>query len=136
MKFRLVLVIVVLLCAGYWALADSSKNGGKTEVLRGWLSDEECAKGRAQSGEYTATNPECAKKCVAKGKKIVLIDPTGKRVLVIANPQAARYNVGDYVEITGKVDPNARTIQADSIKFLEKTHLMCDVPAKKSVPEN
>jgi hypothetical protein len=136
MKIRLVLVIVVLLCVGSCALADASKNAGKTEVLRGWLSDEECAKGRAQSGEYTATNPECAKKCVAKGKKVVLIDPTGKRVLVIANPQAARNNVGDYVEITGRVDPEARTIQAESIKFLEKTHPMCAVPAKKSVPKN
>jgi hypothetical protein len=47
------------------------------EVVRGWLSDEGCARGRAESGVFTATNGECAKRCVSEGKKIVLIDPPG-----------------------------------------------------------
>ena len=43
------------------------------EVVQGWLSDSNCAKARASGGLYTATNADCAKECVAKGKKIVLI---------------------------------------------------------------
>jgi hypothetical protein len=103
----------------------------KTEVLRGWLSDELCAKGRAEDGTYTATNPECAKECVAKGKRIVLVDPQGKRILVISNPEIAKKNVGDEVEITGQVDAQTKTLHADSLKLLEKGSAMCAAPAKK-----
>lgn len=103
---------------------------GKT-VIRGWLSDEGCAGGRASGGLYTGTNPDCAKKCVRDGKKIVLVDPEGKRLLAILNQEAATERVGDYVEITGEVDDQAKTLRVDSMKLLEKGRAMCDVPAKK-----
>jgi hypothetical protein len=103
----------------------------KTEVLRGWLSDEQCSKGRAEDGTYTATNPECAKECVARGKKIVLVDPEGKRNLVLTNQEMGKKNVGDYLEISGEVDSQAKTIHAESLKFLEKGSAMCGVPPKK-----
>ena len=104
--------------------------GGKS-VLRGWLSDEGCAGGRAKSGRYTGTNPDCAKKCVSEGKKIVFVDPDHKRLLTIANQDSAKERVGDYVEITGEVDEESKTLQVDSLKLLEKGRAMCDVPAKK-----
>jgi hypothetical protein len=72
-------------------------------TIQGWISDEQCARGRASSGVYTGTNPECAKQCVAEGAKIVLIVPDQKRVLIVANQAAAKGNVGDYVEVTGEV---------------------------------
>ena len=43
--------------------------GGHNSVIKGWLSDESCASGRAVSGDYTATNPDCAKKCVHEKEK-------------------------------------------------------------------
>jgi len=92
----------------------------KTETIRGWLSDEHCAGSKAREGVFAATNPECAKECVAKGYKIVLIDPLQKRVLLITNQEMAQKNVGDYVEVTGVVDRQASTITAQSIKFLQK----------------
>lgn len=110
--------------------ARSELAGGKT-VIRGWLSDEGCAGGRAQDGVYTGTNPDCAKKCVRDGKRIVLVDPQGKRLLVIANQDAATERVGDYVEISGEVDDQAKTLRVDSLKLLEKGRAMCDVPKKK-----
>lgn len=99
--------------------------------LRGWLSDEGCAGGRASSGVYTGTNPDCAKRCVREGKKMVLVDPDHKRLLTIENPDAATERVGDYVEISGEVDDQAKTLRIDSMKLLEKGRAMCDVPAKK-----
>jgi hypothetical protein len=104
---------------------------GNTESIRGWLSDEGCARGRAESGTYTQTNGDCAKQCVAKGKKIVLIDPTRKRILLIANQDFAKKNVGDYVEVSGDVDSHAQTMKVDSVKFLDSNHAMCGVPAQK-----
>jgi hypothetical protein len=103
----------------------------ESTVIRGWLSDEGCASGRAQDGRYTGTNPECAKKCVHDGKKIVLIDPERKRLLVISNQDAAVERVGDYVEIKGDLDEQAKTLRIDSLKLLEKGRAMCDVPSKK-----
>ncbi|HKN74471.1 MAG TPA: hypothetical protein VJW94_04775, partial [Candidatus Acidoferrum sp.] len=105
--------------------------GGHNSVIKGWLSDESCASGRAVSGDFTATNPDCAKKCVHEGKRIVLIDPDRKRLLIIVNKDAAIERVGDYVEISGDVDEQARTLHIDSLKLLEKGRAMCDVPPKK-----
>ena len=104
--------------------------GGKT-VLRGWLSDEGCAGGRAKSGLYTGTNPDCAKKCVSEGKKIVFVDPDHKRLLTIANQDVAKERVGDYVEISGELNEESKTLRVDSLTLLEKGRAMCDVPAKK-----
>ena len=66
-----------------------------------------------------------------KGKKIVLIDPDRKRLLVVMNKDAAVERVGDYVEITGDVDERALTLHIDSLKLLEKGKEMCYVPPKK-----
>jgi len=101
-------------------------------VLRGWLSDEGCAGGRAQSGLYTGTNASCAKKCVREGKKIVFVDSDHKRLLTISNQDSATENVGDYVQIAGSLDEQAKTLQVTSLKLLEKGRAMCGVPKKKS----
>ena len=99
-------------------------------LVRGWLSDEQCARGRAEAGTYTSTSLRCAKECVAAGKKIVLIDPHNKRVLTIENQDAARKNLGDYVEIAGMIDPATAILRIDSLRFLDKNRPMCGVPAK------
>jgi hypothetical protein len=97
-------------------------------AIRGWLSDEGCARGRAQSGTFTATNPDCAKECVAKGKKIVLIDPERKMIFAIVNQDPAKKNVGDYVEISGHMDLQTKTVRVDSLKLLEAGTATCDRP--------
>ena len=93
--------------------------------LRGWLSDEACARGRAESGAYTGTNPECAKRCVSEGKKIVFIDPKGRRVLDIENQEAARSDIGDEVEITGPIDAKRGLVHIDSMKLIARGSAMC-----------
>jgi hypothetical protein len=104
---------------------------GHSSVVRGWLSDEACASGRANGGTYTGTNPDCAKKCVREGKRIVLVDPDHKRLLAILNGDAATERIGDYVEISGDLDEQARTLHVDSLQLLEKGRAMCDVPPKR-----
>jgi hypothetical protein len=103
---------------------------GTKSVVRGWLSDENCATSRATTGNYTATNLKCARECIAKGKKIALIDPEGKRVLILANQDAGKKNIGDFVEITGEIDSQTRMLHVDSLKFLDNNRAMCAVPAK------
>lgn len=125
LRFMSVVSLVLLVVAPIQALA------GNKSVLRGWLSDEGCAGGRASSGVYTGTNPDCAKKCVTEGKKIVFVDPDHKRLLTIVNQEIAKERVGDYVEISGDLDEQAKTLHVDSMKLLEKGRAKCDVPAKK-----
>lgn len=98
------------------------------DSVRGWLSDEQCARGRAESGVFTGTNPTCAKECIAKGKKIVLIDPDRKMIFTIANQSLAKKNVGDYVEIAGQTDLQAKTVRIASLKMLTKGTASCGRP--------
>jgi hypothetical protein len=105
------------------------------EVLKGWLSDSSCAKNRAAEGIFTATNSVCAKECVTKGEKIVLIDPDHKKVIDIQNQDAVKKNVSDYVELTGTLD-SKNVMTVESVKFLDKNRAMCGVPEKKTASKN
>jgi len=131
MRAKLPILASSIVLAGLNLLTLPRVSGSpQPETLRGWLSDEQCAKGRAECGVFTGTNPACAKQCVKSGKKIAFIDPEGKRVLVLANQEIGKSHIGDYVEITGKVDSKSMTIHADSLKFLEKGAAMCGAKPK------
>jgi hypothetical protein len=125
LNIRLFLTCSILLGYPMFGSTEPTK-----EVVQGWLSDSHCAKERAKGGAYTATNADCAKKCVAQGKKIVLIDPDHKKIVDIANQDAVKNNVGDYVELNGSVD-GKDMLHVDSLKFLDKNRAMCGVPEKK-----
>lgn len=98
----------------------------QADTWRGWLSDEQCARSRANGGIYTATNPGCARKCVADGANIVLIDGEQKAILQIGNQASARQNVGDYVEIQGSLDPGRNLLHIDSLRLISKGAAKCD----------
>ena len=112
------------------AVASQAASAGST-TIKGWISDESCARGRASSRVFTGTNPECAKKCIASGAKMVLIVPDQRMLLTIANPDPAKANVGDFVEITGSIEARTKTLHIDSLKLLTKGVAMCGLPAKK-----
>ena len=105
--------------------------GAQVTQVRGWLSDEQCARGRASGGVYTGTNPDCAKQCVAKGAKIVLIVPDQKQLLTVANQDAARKNIGDYVDVTGDIDQQSKTLHIDSLTMITQGRANCDRPSSK-----
>ena len=105
--------------------------GAEGKAIRGWLSDEQCARGRAASGVYTGTNPDCARQCVAKGAKIVLILPEARRILLVKNQEAAKANIGDYVEVTGAIDAGDSSIRIASLKLVTPGRAMCGMPAEK-----
>jgi len=107
----------------------------ETITLRGWLSDERWARGRASGRTYEATNPDCAKQCVAKGAKIVLILPEQKQILVVANQEPVKANVGDYVEVNCDVNEQAKSIHIDALKLLTKGRAMCALPRAKKATD-
>ena len=122
---------LLFLAAALLLVVPSGKASLGGTAIKGWISDEGCARGRASGGVFTGTNPECAKKCIASGAKMVLIVPDQRMLLTVANPDAAKANIGDFVEITGSVEAKAEMLHIDSLKLLTKGAAMCGVPAKK-----
>lgn len=117
--------VTFLLLFASWRSLGADVATGMDTLVRGWLSDEQCASARAAEGAYTQTNPDCARECVKLGKKIVLIDPSARRILLIANQQAAMKSIGDYVAIVGPVDAKSKTVYIKSIKVLQINHPSC-----------
>src|ERR1700722_13335052 len=99
MKYSILVFVASLLMAANSGMPQQDAAG---KTLKGWLSDEQCSRARATGGIFTSTNPDCARRCVRKGEKIVLILPDAKGIVAIENQDAAKEHVGDYVEVTGR----------------------------------
>jgi|SRR5271169_2202875 len=123
------ILLILIVCA---SAADQTPPSAETKTIKGWLSDESCASGRASSEKFTGTNPACAKECVAKGKKIVLIDPEAKRLVKIENQVAARDHIGDCVEIKGTLSSRTKLLHIDSLKMLSAGVAECERPELKN----
>ena len=111
---------------------DQSAGQAQGNTIRGWLTDAACARGRANGGKFTGGNPDCAKKCVAEGSRIVLALPDQKKLLVVINPEPAKSNVGNFVEATGTIDAESGTIEIRSLKMIEEGRAICALPRKKT----
>jgi hypothetical protein len=124
--------VVAWLTFGLWTSRQELL--GQDRAFLGWVSDERCARGRAQGDDpvYTGTNPDCARRCVREGRKIVLIVPDQKRILDIENQDAVRDRIGDYVEVSGHMDIQKHILHVSSIKLITEGRPMCDPPRKNN----
>src|SRR5213593_4157766 len=109
----------------FFALEQRAAAQARVKTIRGWLTDAACARGRANGGKFTGGNPDCARKCVAEGSKIVLALPDQKKLLVVTNPETANSNVGNFIEATGTIDAESGTIEIKSLKLLEEGRATC-----------
>jgi len=125
-------LLLILAASLFPIVASQTALAGDSTTIKGWISDEGCAGGRAKDGIFTGTNPECAKKCITSGAKTVLIVPDRKLLLTVDNPAAVKGNIGDFVEVSGSVDTKTKTLHIVNLKMLTKGVAMCDPPARKS----
>lgn len=130
-RFRLFGSILAIFLGGLLPLLPQYARAGGAATIKGWISDEGCASGRAKGGIFTGTNPECAKKCIASGAKTVLIVPDQKILLTVDNPAVARNDIGNFVEVSGSVDTKTKTVHIVNLKMLTKGVAMCDPAARK-----
>jgi len=100
------------------------------ETYVGWVSDSGCALARASSGTYTATNPDCARRCVKEGKKIVLISQERKTVFMIENAEALRSEVGNRVSISA-TSARKNSLHVNKLLASEKSNPECGRPTLK-----
>jgi hypothetical protein len=100
------------------------------EMYVGWVSDSGCALARASAGKYTATNPDCARRCVKAGKHIVIISPDVKSVIAIENPEVLKSQVGNKVRVSGRFT-RAHLLHVNNVVFIEESHPECERPPLK-----
>ena len=98
------------------------------KTWKGWFSDVSCASPRAKSGVFTGTNPECAKKCIESGVAPAFVSDEAKAVLRVQGHPTLKEDLGYYVEVTGDVDMEAKTINVRSVKRLEYQGASCARP--------
>lgn len=94
-------------------------------MLTGWFSDKDCASGRANSGVYTATNADCARRCIEKGSPVVFIAETEKAIYVVKDYAAAKGDLGYKIEVAATVDDESQTITVQSVRRLQAVALSC-----------
>ena len=101
-----VLSMFFLMIATVWA-----SDMGKAETVKGWVSDSMCgAKGAAAGHEA------CAKACLSKGAKMVVVTDEDKKVLTVENPDALKDHVGHHVAVSGEIEGDS--IHVDSVSML------------------
>jgi hypothetical protein len=52
----------------------------------------------------------------------------GKEILNIENQEIAKKNIGDYVEVTGKINEQTNTLHIDPLKMLSEGRAVCGLP--------
>jgi hypothetical protein len=98
----------------------------------GWFSDASCSAARATSGILTATNPDCAKRCIEKGEAPVFISEQAKAIFKIKDYPKVIDDLGYHVEVTATVDEAAKTISVREVKRLSYEGAACGRPKKTS----
>jgi hypothetical protein len=91
--------------------------------LTGWFADENCAAARVKAGQIGPTGRECAQRQIAKGVAVVFIDEEGKRLLRVANPEAAAGQESHYVRVSGTLD--GETLRVASLEVMQEYAPSC-----------
>lgn len=99
-----------------------------TETWTGWFSDKTCA--RVTDDTPRPNGTACVKKCLAEGAALVFISEQAKAVFEVRDFPTAKDDVGYHVELTGTVDPVAKTISVRSVKRLSELTAICFIPKK------
>ncbi len=92
-------------------VASFADDMAKEKTVNGWVTDSGCGV-KGASADHAA----CAKKCLEKGAKLVVVTDDDKKVLTVENPDALKGHEGHHVAVTGHV--NGDSIHVESAKML------------------
>ncbi len=93
------------------AVASFADDMGKEQTVNGYVTDSGCGVKGA-----SASHADCAKKCLQKGAKLVVVTDDDKKVLTVENPDALKGHEGHHVAVTGHVSGDS--IHVESTKML------------------
>ena len=89
-----------------------SHDMSKAKVLKGWVSDSECA----AHGEKKCSNKEH----VAQGAKLVLVTDGDNKIWTVGNPEALAEHQGHYVQVKATTDAEKGTVNVQDVKMLKQ----------------
>lgn len=72
----------------------------------------------------------CVKKCLDEGSPAVFISEQAKAVYEVHDHPSVKDDVGYYLEITGEVNENTKTVFVKSVKRLSEVTALCLLPRK------
>jgi hypothetical protein len=96
----------------------------------GWFSDATCAAAHAATGDFTATNPECSRRCIEKGIAPVFISEQAQALFQIKGYPSVADDLGYHMEVEGLVDESAKTITVQKTTRLGSAGAACGRPRK------
>lgn len=102
-----------------------------TVTVNGWFSDKGCAESKMNDADITPNGTVCVKKCLDEGAVPVFVDPKAKAMYDVKDHPSVKDDVGFYLELTGVIDENAKTISVASVKRLGDVIQMCGRKPKK-----
>ena len=107
------LAICSLLCMMFFvaSTAVAADDMAKESTVNGWITDSGCGV-KGTNADHAA----CTKKCLAAGKKLVVVTDEDKKVLTVENPDALKGHEGHHVAVTGHVSGDS--IHVESAKML------------------
>jgi hypothetical protein len=117
-------LVVLGLLSGIAFAGNPAMPGGNTGTVRGWFVDEACTRGRVAAGRIEPSNPECAKRCVKEGSRLMFLSETDKALLEVKDPAAQVQNIGYYVELTGTTT-DKKLLTVNSVKRLSEVSAFC-----------
>jgi hypothetical protein len=117
------------ICLLSLALTGDAESAAKSVTWTGWFSDASCASARASSGTFTATNPDCAKKCIEKGAAAVFISEQAQALFTVQGTDVLT-DLGYHVEVQARVDDGAKTIEIQKVTRLDYAGAACSRPKK------
>ena len=88
-----------------------SHDMSKPKVLKGWVSDSECA----AHGEKKCSNKEH----VAQGAKLVIVTDGDSKIWTVANPEVLAEHQGHHVQVKATTR-NKGTIDVQEVKMLKQ----------------
>lgn len=84
----------------------------KAKVLKGWVSDSECA----AHGDKKCANKEH----VAQGAKLVLVTDGDNKIWTVANPETLAEHQGHYVQVKATTDAEKSIVNVQEVKMLKQ----------------
>lgn len=110
-KFYLSLLALVVAAAMSAFAQNTGKSGSSdTVTVSGWVTDSSCGAKGAHAGAV-----ECAKKCIAAGKKVVFVDDKEKKVWAVSNPEILKGHEGEHVDIDAHVNADTNTVDIQKV---------------------
>ena len=89
-----------------------SHDMSKAKVLKGWVSDSECA----AHGDKKCSNKEH----VTQGAKLVLVTDGDNKIWIVANPETLAEHQGHYVQVKATTDAEKSTVNVQEVKMLKQ----------------